>query len=315
MEITKMMENKNSYFSLDLEILTQEQNDTYMDDLDNSVDLILSSMGADDDSYQFEKKDKSRIIYFFKTSKRKRQGQLSKFSERFLPKDQAYKAKGITKDYLHNSMILLEKDTRFSIKNQGKFMGTYDDQPYTGSDIKIFDDRSNWYPWQKEIYDLVLDSNGDWKQPHQRHIISLIDKNGNSGKSSFFKWLYFYNTNTIGRLGYGSSSQLKSSIVSIGKKDLYIIDLARSKSKNDSQQDLLSVVEDLKSGLVINAMYGAGKCLMISPPHLIICSNYLLDYKLLSADRWQVYEIKNNKHLGPVNKLLKQTKTNETIKN
>jgi hypothetical protein len=296
----EIIENKNSYFSLDLRIPIQERNDNHIEDLDNSVDLILSSMGVDDASYKFQKIDKSRVIYFFKTSKRKRQGQLFRYSERFLPKEQICEAKGITKEYLQTSMVILEKDTRYAIKNQGKFMGSYEDEPYTGSDIKIFNNRDNWHPWQKDVYDLVLDTNGDWKEPHQRHIISIIDKAGNTGKSSFFKWLYFNNPDTIGRLGYASSSQLKSSIVSIGKKQLYIIDLARSKSKNDSQSDLLAVVEDLKSGLVINPMYGSGKSLLIDPPHIIICSNYVLDYKSLSADRWQVYEIKNNKQLGSV---------------
>ena len=121
-------------------------------------------------------------------------------------------------------------------------------------------------------------------------------KKGNSGKSSFFKWLYFKHNEAIGRIGYGSASQLRSSAVNIGKKKLYIVDLARSKSKDDRQEDLLSVLEDLKSGLVTNAMYGSGRTLMMEPPHIIVSSNYVLKYELLSEDRWEVYQItKSNK--------------------
>lgn len=83
----------------------------------------------------------------------------------------------------------------------------------------------------------------------------------------------------------------------MGKKDLYIVDLARSKSKNDKEEDLLSVLEDIKSGLVTNAMYGSGKTLLIEPPHIIVSSNYVLKYELLSNDRWEVYEINSSNKL------------------
>ena len=134
-----------------------------------------------------------------------------------------------------------------------------------------------------------------FKKPDPRHILSLVDKKGNTGKSSFFKWLYYKYPKNIGRIGYGSASQLRSSVVNIGKKDLYIIDLSRSKSRNDRQEDLLSVLEDLKSGLVTNAMYGSGRTLLMEPPHIIVSSNYNLDYNLLSEDRWEVYEISDKK--------------------
>jgi len=38
----------------------------------------------------------------------------------------------------------------------------------------------------------------------------------------------------------------------VGKKRIYIIDLPRTRAKNDNQYDLLSGIEDLKSGFVIN---------------------------------------------------------------
>nr|WPV76414.1 hypothetical protein [Naviculales sp.] len=103
------MENKNSYFLLDLKISDNDQNEIYHDKLNDSVDLILSSMRANHDSYKFKKIDDSRIIYFFKTNKRKRKGQLTKFCERFLPKEQIYEAKRITKSYLKEQILRLKK--------------------------------------------------------------------------------------------------------------------------------------------------------------------------------------------------------------
>lgn len=98
-------------------------------------------------------------------------------------------------------------------------------------------------------------------------------------------------------MGYGSASQLRSGAVNIGKKKLYIVDLARSKSSGDKEEDLLSVLEDIKNGFVTNAMYGSGKTLMMEPPHIIVSSNYILNYELLSSDRWQVYEINSKNQL------------------
>ena len=40
-------------------------------------------------------------------------------------------------------------------------------------------------------------------------------------------------------------------------KKLYGIDFAQAKSKDDRQKDLLSVLEDLKTGLVPNVLYGS----------------------------------------------------------
>jgi hypothetical protein len=45
-------------------------------------------------------------------------------------------------------------------------------------------------------------------------------------------------------------------------------------------------------------MYGKGASLLMKPPHIVITSNYLLDYELLSMYRWRVYEIKRDGTLG-----------------
>ena len=42
-------------------------------------------------------------------------------------------------------------------------------------------------------------------------------------------------------------------------------------------------------------MYGSGRTLLMEPPHIIVSSNYNLDYNLLSEDRWEVYEISDKK--------------------
>lgn len=119
----------------------------------------------------------------------------------------------------------------------------------------------------------------------------MLDYKECSGKSSFFKWLFVNHPNAIDRIGYRSASQLRSSVTNLGRKEIYIIDLTRVKGRDDKEEDLLSIIEDIKSGLVINPMYGSGKTLIMAPPHVIISSNYMLDYTLFSEDRLEIYEI------------------------
>jgi hypothetical protein len=289
------MENKNSFFLLilNLEQLPGININNIKDNLNDQVDLILSSMGASNKCYKFQHKSGDSVIYYFQTDNRKRRGQLVKYCEKFLGDNIYYQAEGLTRFAFESEIERSKTNKNLELLNQPVQF-----EEYSGNDISIFNNPNNWHPWQKEIYYKIFDQQTDsFQKPHPRQIISLVDKTGNSGKSSFFKWLFFNHPDSIGRIGYGSASQLRSSAVNLGKKQLYIVDLARSKSKDDRQEDLLSVLEDLKSGLVTNAMYGSGRTLLMEPPHIIVSSNYVLKYELLSADRWDVYEISNSNKL------------------
>jgi hypothetical protein len=177
---------------------------------------------------------------------------------------------------------------------------------YDGSDIQVFYDSRNWHSWQRKIYDMIYEKSGKLKKPDDRTIVVIVDFDGNSGKTSFFKYLYVNDPINIGRITYGTASQLRSAAINIGKKGLYIIDLARTKGINDKQEDLLSVIEDLKSGFVFSPMYGHSNELIMEPPHIIISANYLLDPGSLSKDRWKIYEVTKDKGLGKENRLLEQ---------
>lgn len=290
----------------------------YKEELENAVDLVLGRMQIAEEPYKFFKSENSRTIYFFRVdvTKRKRTGQLNRYCQAFLPKDQLdpdlIDARGVAQDLFFTELERIKQSKDFKFTNPERF--TREEPVYTGSDIKIFEDKTKWFPWQREIYNLMFDENGNLREAHPRHIYSLIDIDGNSGKSSFFKWVLYKHSDLVGRIAYGTASQLRSSLVNIGNKKIYIIDLARSKSKADKEEDLLSAIEDLKSGLVINPMFGNGKLLLMEPPHIIISSNYLLNYQLLSKDRWQIFQLKQNKTLGKPNALLKKEKKREIIK-
>ena len=289
-------ENKSSFFILELVIDNNKNSKFYKEQLENNVDLILSAMQVSDICYKFDNKNKDNILYFFKSNKRKRRGELARYCQRYLAEEQEYRVEGIRSQDFEEQINRIKKNKNFLIRSEPEIIQKNND--YKGNDLIRFENPKDWYPWQNQIYNSLfekVEETEKFKKPDPRHILSLVDKKGNTGKSSFFKWLYYKYPKNIGRIGYGSASQLRSSVVNIGKKDLYIIDLSRSKSRNDRQEDLLSVLEDLKSGLVTNAMYGSGRTLLMEPPHIIVSSNYNLDYNLLSEDRWEVYEISDKK--------------------
>jgi hypothetical protein len=286
-----MNDNKNSYFYINIELdELNSENEFHKEKIENSVDLIFSAMKATDEIYKFEKE--GRIISLFKTNNRKRKGKLNKFCERYLPENiESRKIGGLTKADFDAAINRIKHNKKYKIVEEPKLINKYE---YKGEDIQIFNDQKSWRPWQKEIYKKIFNKDGKFHKPDPRRIISIVDFTGASGKSSFFKWLYVNHPNDIGRIGYGTSAQLRSSVTNIGPKQLYIIDLSRSKGKGDKEEDLLSILEDIKSGLVINAMYGSGKQLVMDPPHVVVSSNYILNYNLLSKDRWDVYEIKQD---------------------
>lgn len=83
----------------------------------------------------------------------------------------------------------------------------------------------------------------------------------------------------VGRISYGTAAQLRSVFLNIGIKKLYIFDLTRAKGTNDKIQDLMSALEDAKTGTITNA---TGQTLGMDPPHILVSSNYYLPEELLS---------------------------------
>lgn len=117
----------------------------------------------------------------------------------------------------------------------------------------------------------------------------------------------------IGRITFGTASQLRSSVITMGPKKLYLLDLTRTKGRADNEHDLMSALENIIDGMIISPMYGKAGKLLMEPPHIMITSNYLLDYELLSLDRWRVYELQNNGSLGPENEIFKNPEKRKEI--
>ena len=296
-----MNDNKNSYFAIAVNIPLNFKRFEKIDKIDNKIDLVLSGMSSTSDVARFEKRDGQKIVYFFKSSKRKRHGQLVRLIEKFLP----------------NYNIDTDALTKTGFLNSIKEFKS--NELYKGEDLNIFNDPTNYYPWQKKLESMVFNSDGTIKSIQNnglssesdiinRKIIFLYDPIGNSGKSSWFKYWLFKYPNDIGAISYGNTSQLKAAVVNIGPKKLFLIDLPRAKGRNDSEVELLSILEQIKNGAILGVnLYGSGESLLFSPPIVIVSSNYILRQDLLSKDRWESYKINSKtKDLKDITKTLEK---------
>lgn len=112
-----------------------------------------------------------------------------------------YNAFALLKTEFNQYLEKLKKDGSFEMSNPPNVF-----EGYSGKDIEIFNNRENWHPWQKDVYEMLFHKSGEILDGNDREIISLYDETGNTGKSSFFKYLYFHHSDEIGRITYGTAS-------------------------------------------------------------------------------------------------------------
>lgn len=162
---------------------------------------------------------------------------------------------------------------------------------YGGQDVAFLDKKESHFPWQKELFNIIF--NDDvllFKKPDDRKIYWFTDFGGNTGKSKFTKWICLRNSRAV-KVPFGSASQLRSSIISMGPKRVYMLDIPRTIGQDDDMKAIYSLLEDLKNGFVVSSMYGKNAVLLMDPPHVVVFSNQFPEDKRMSADRWVTYGI------------------------
>jgi hypothetical protein len=161
---------------------------------------------------------------------------------------------------------------------------------YSAKDIEVFNNYE-FLPWQEQLFNMLFDKDGYVTEPNPGKIISIVDEQSNKGKSVFLKWLFYMKPNDVGQFPYTSSQQLRSVITRSGPKLIYVIDLPRTKGKNDQINNILAVLEEIKNGNVMNAMFEQPRRMLMNPLHVVVFSNTQLLYEALPADRWEAYTI------------------------
>lgn len=152
-------------------------------------------------------------------------------------------------------------------------------QAPTSWDLKEIEDSP--YPWQKALIDMVTKKCSD-----DRCIHWVYDPQGCSGKSKLTKLL------TAKKLAipvqYGSARDLANIIYNNKGANAYLFDLTRAKPESMPGDDVYSVMEAAKNGMVQNTKYETGiSC--FDPPHMIVFANVKPEFKKLTMDRWVVW--------------------------
>lgn len=133
----------------------------------------------------------------------------------------------------------------------------------------------DFYPWQKEVYDIVIG------EPHDRRIYWYWEPNGNIGKSALCKYLAVH-------LGACVITTAKSAdIATCIDEDcsIYIFDFPRSSEGFSPWNGL----EQLKNGLITEAkLKKKAKTTIIDPPHIIVFANFEPRDAPMSTDRVHV---------------------------
>lgn len=164
---------------------------------------------------------------------------------------------------------------------------------YKGKDVRMLDNEKNRYPWQKDLLKIIYnDVTEEFFPGDDRSIYWIFDQNGCVGKSKFVKWLCINRPQEVAKIPFGSSTQLRSALISCRAKMCYFIDIPRTVGLDDQLNNLITVLEDMKNGHIVSPMYGKYSDLLMDPPHVIVFSNQKCPRELMSDDRWKSFEIR-----------------------
>ena len=143
------------------------------------------------------------------------------------------------------------------------------------------------YPWQAQCMEMV-------KELDDRTIKLIVDQHGNGGKSIFAEAMEYQG------LAYEippmrMMEDIMACVQGINPKKAYLIDLPRG-MKKDKLSDFYSGLECLKNGVSYDKRYSFKKRRM-DRPQIIVFTNTYPDWLLMTADRWEVWDMQADKSL------------------
>lgn len=165
--------------------------------------------------------------------------------------------------------------SNYAMKKDTRVAGPWSDKPiYLGQDLPV-----TLWKWQRELWEEIQGV------PHPRKIIFVVNRRGNIGKSTFAKWLFFHHG--ILTLPFGTAKDLANLVSKFQGKSAYIFDLARTRPKTESFDDVYSTLEAIKNGYVVNLKYETSAFAM-AKPHVIVFSNEPPKMTKLSRDKYDI---------------------------
>lgn len=147
-------------------------------------------------------------------------------------------------------------------------------------------DEDKLYIWEKKLLKLLK------TEPDDRTINWYWESEGNSGKSTFTKFLCSkYNAITLSN----KCTDMKYGLVKFHEEnhyypDIIIIDIPRS---IDLEYLSYTGIEEVKNGCFFSSKYESKQIIMPNP-HIVIFSNEEPNYDKMSKDRWHIHHIKKS---------------------
>lgn len=139
-------------------------------------------------------------------------------------------------------------------------------------------------PYQKDILNWI-------NEPNDRVIDIVHDQVGNVGKSIFSEFLEF--------MGHAEEvppmrdmKDIMGWVCTRPTRKMYVFDMPRG-MKKDKLAEFYSGIECIKNGIAYDPRYTAKK-VRFSRPRVVVFTNCLPEFSLLSMDRWKVWEMKHD---------------------
>jgi len=191
---------------------------------EGALKLALESIAT---TFVFQKEKVTRSHYqgYIRLEKRLRKSTLLNLFSKYLSAEDEYLIKYLD---LSNMRGTEQEAIRYVSKEESRVGETfYSDniRPYLSNDLKILKNRDDWFPWQRALYNIIIDENNNIKYANDRKIVWITDILGNSGKSKFVKYLAVKFPKEIIKLPIGSAPQLRTFVCTAGVKKIYFIDL------------------------------------------------------------------------------------------
>jgi len=151
--------------------------------------------------------------------------------------------------------------------------------------------RENFYTWQEDLYIWCQE------EPNDRSIVWVTDYEGNAGKTSWCKTMVIQHDAIVLE---GKSTDMFHGLVSFYERKGYypsivLIDIPRESLGYINY----AAIEKIKNGLLFSGKYESN-LLVFNPPHVIVFANNMPKLSAFSLDRWNIFEIDDNKELVPI---------------
>lgn len=137
------------------------------------------------------------------------------------------------------------------------------------------------YPWQLKVIELCQSYN-------ERTITVILDRHGANGKSILCEHLEYHDI-AMSLPAMRSMEDLMQCVYGQKKAKAYLVDMPRG-MKKDKLAEFYSGLECIKNGYCYDKRY-AFKKQWFDRPQILVFTNHLPKFDLLSMDRWVIYEI------------------------